>query len=193
MSIDLTSAAANSIDAASKDSINDNFANELTIFNNSHTHQHDKDQSDVQCNNEINSCTSIVESAENRKSNGDTTKTTMSTTTATITTTTATITTETILENTPSTSSSFQRKKHKRKDKPKAGARKRLRLQNSWIDVQSKKARNAGVSGEGRKGVEIKERKMGDGCGDKCRFKCEKKISKECRTSAFNQFWNLQD
>ena len=73
-------------------------------------------------------------------------------------------------------------------NRPIPAARKRLRLENSWIDVQSKTSRDAEVSREERKGIPILAREMGVGYNEKCRFECTQKINEESRTSAFNEF-----
>lgn len=86
-----------------------------------------------------------------------------------------------------------KRTKRKRKYRKKVLTRKRLKLEHLWIDVQSKRARNAGTAGEGRKGKEFQKRTMGYGCATNCRFKCRSKISKKNRKKAFDEFWNLRD
>ena len=62
----------------------------------------------------------------------------------------------------------------------------------TWIDVKSKIARQSGLGGIGRKGVEIKERKMGPGCTQKCPKKCHLNFSEEDRKYAKDIFWGLQ-
>lgn len=93
----------------------------------------------------------------------------------------------------PTASASGDKTKRKRIYRKKNLTRKRQKLHHMWIDTQAKKARSSGQAGEGRKGKEIKVRKMGYGCKTTCRFKCREKITKKSRKRVFKDFWNLQD
>lgn len=74
---------------------------------------------------------------------------------------------------------------------PMKKGKKRVRNQNNWKQVKAKRLRNLGQEYISRTGKIMKSRYMKPACTDKCILSCTKKISEECRSFLFKEYWNL--
>lgn len=69
--------------------------------------------------------------------------------------------------------------------------KKRLRKEDTWARVETKKLKNSGKEYKTKNGRLVQEKKIRPPCPEKCILGCNKKFSEEFRRKIFQDYWNL--
>lgn len=84
-------------------------------------------------------------------------------------------------------------RKRKNQEKPPPVGRKRIKAPSTWMKLQTKSARNAGLAYVNSSAKQCPEKKMKAPCQKSCRLKCSDRISEEVRRKVRSDFYRTKD